>query len=230
MTQDDDPPAAAPRRSVCLYRRGGRHWWRVDADIAADGTLTVTSGDSNEWQAVVSAAHTPALLAALRRGGDLADAVGGDRDDELLARLLKRFGGGDGGQFEAFKACLDAQDIPWVAHFWAGSDFGEPDEATHAPPAPPTAQNTLAALLREALGLVRREGNDFSWSGWTDAGEAAAEIETHLPPLESGGASDTAALAALFAPAGPMQELAMSSGWAAEFLDLARRIEACTSA
>lgn len=221
MNEIRDATLAGPRRSLCIFsRRSGRSWWRVDADIAPDGTLTVTSGDSAEWQAVLRPAAARALLDALRRTGDLGLAVGGDADDELLARLADRFSAGDSGHFEAIKAYLDANGIAFEHRFWASAD----DDRRSPGPAPAKESEPLALLLAAAAELAGRAGNDFSANLWDSAAEAKAEFLS-LAGRAEGGNLPAAEAAFFFTPAGPLQELAMASGWTAEFLALAERVD-----
>ncbi len=220
------PPIFGPRRSLCLYRRSaGRNWWRVDADIAPSGALALTSGDASEWQVIVAAADVPALLRALRREGDLADAVGGDADDELLARLARRFGGEEGKALDAFKTCLADHHIPFETRFWAGDTDDDAGGGVADDP-----RRALAGVLREMTAMVGREEADFTWSSWEDAGAARAELAGLSARLagEPFAVADT--LTVIVAPAGPLQELAMASGWAGDFLALAARADAAIDA
>lgn len=83
-------------------------------------------------------------------------------------------------------------------------------------------------ILREAKELVALADNDFSYSSWLDAEAAVAEIQGHLSGIERG--EDRIASAwAIFAPTGPMQELALSSGWGDEFCLLADRYDRLVS-
>jgi len=85
----------------------------------------------------------------------------------------------------------------------------------------------LATTFREACWWVAQPGNDFSWCSWEDVSEALAEMEAILTPLEAGQLPDDIRhlLRVLFAPTGPLQELSLSSGWAAQFLVLADRVD-----
>jgi hypothetical protein len=88
-------------------------------------------------------------------------------------------------------------------------------------------QNTieLLAILDEAIGLVSLPDNNFAFSSWAGAGEAAGEIQmyrseilrddfTHLPRLE-----------VIFGPTGPLQELSLDSDWSTTFLELAEKFD-----
>lgn len=84
-------------------------------------------------------------------------------------------------------------------------------------------------VLREARALVSRPGNDFLWSSWEDADDAVREIDRHLAAVGQDPVR-TSSMAAIFAPTGPMQEVALSSGWGEEFGALARRFDAIETA
>ena len=83
----------------------------------------------------------------------------------------------------------------------------------------------LIAVLEEAKALVARPGNDFSWSSWGDEAAALAELDGLVAELAAGAMPDRVTLNVVFAATGPLQELAMSSGWAETFLRLAERYD-----
>lgn len=81
----------------------------------------------------------------------------------------------------------------------------------------------LLAVLDEVRNLLARPDNDFSWSSFLDAEAALAEVDGLAARLRAGKAPAT--LTVLFAPTGPIQETALSSGWGDEFLVLAERFD-----
>jgi len=91
----------------------------------------------------------------------------------------------------------------------------------------------LIDVLLEARTLLSRPDNDFSRSTWDDAAEAVAEIDAALKRVR---ADDVApgrmpiAITVLFAPTGPLQEVALSSGWGDEFLAVADRFDTAIAA
>ena len=85
---------------------------------------------------------------------------------------------------------------------------------------------TLLDIFQRARDLVARPENDFSWSSWRDADDALEEIDTILLRLQAGDVPDKVDMSILFAPTGPMQELALSSGWGNRFLGLASEFDA----
>ena len=86
------------------------------------------------------------------------------------------------------------------------------------------AAEGLLAVLAETRSLLARPGNEFTWSRWTDGREALAELDALIAGVRAGNGSKMA-LASLFAPAGPIQDVSLSSGWAPEFLALAERFD-----
>jgi hypothetical protein len=89
-----------------------------------------------------------------------------------------------------------------------------------------SARAEMIAVLHEARELLGRPDNDFTWSSWEDAPAARAEIDDLLSRLLAGDIPMQGALAILFAPTGPMQEVSLSSGWGDEFCALADRYDA----
>ncbi|MHB8879675.1 MAG: hypothetical protein ACYC8T_38795 [Myxococcaceae bacterium] len=84
-------------------------------------------------------------------------------------------------------------------------------------------------MLCAATSLLRRPDNDFAWSSWGDADEAASEIESLMKRIEKGDIPRET-LEVIFAATGPMQEVSLSSGWAGEFLELAARFDSAMGA
>jgi hypothetical protein len=82
----------------------------------------------------------------------------------------------------------------------------------------------LTALLAETRALLARPDNDFAWSSFQDAAAALTELDALIAAVRAGAVPY--ALHTLFAPTGPIQEVAISSGWGEEFLALADRLDA----
>lgn len=97
-----------------------------------------------------------------------------------------------------------------------------------ADPAPATdpGRRELLAVLRDTRALLALPDNEFAWSGWEDGAAALAEVDALMRQIESGRRAPTLLVSVLFAPTGPLQETALSSGWGDEFLALARRCDA----
>lgn len=80
----------------------------------------------------------------------------------------------------------------------------------------------LVHVFEDAKRLLSRSENDYSYSSWEDNADAIAEIDAILAALRTG---ELPRSAILFAPTGPMQEVAICSGWGGDFLDLADRYD-----
>ena len=131
--------------------------------------------------------------------------------------------------------------LPW--HVYGGSFFGhagrrgtgriEVDAMAAAdppPPVEPAARAVLVQVLRDARALLARPDNDFDWSSWLDAEHALREVDGLIGELEGGGLPPRGAIEILFLPTGPMQEVALSSGWGDAFLAVADRYDAAAAA
>ena len=71
--------------------------------------------------------------------------------------------------------------------------------------------SALLAVLADVRAMLARPGNDHTWSSFLDAGTALAEIDEAVAVVRAGG--PPAACGVLLAPTGPIQEVALSSGW-----------------
>lgn len=72
---------------------------------------------------------------------------------------------------------------------------------------------------------MARPGNDFTWSSWRDGEHALGELDEIAAGLASGFRLQAHRIGVVFAPTGPMHELAVSSGWSAEFGALADEVD-----
>lgn len=88
----------------------------------------------------------------------------------------------------------------------------------------------LLDIFQRARDLVARPENDFAWSSWRDFEHALDEIDGLVSRLQTGELPTTSEMSVLFAPTGPMQELALSSGWGNRFLQLATEFDAAIEA
>jgi len=83
----------------------------------------------------------------------------------------------------------------------------------------------LLAVLDDVRAALRRPDNDFSWSSFGDMDAALSEIDGLVAKIRFDEPVPVL-LRVLFAPTGPIQEVALSSGWGDEFLALADRFDA----
>ncbi|WP_433064191.1 hypothetical protein [Dactylosporangium sp. CS-033363] len=82
----------------------------------------------------------------------------------------------------------------------------------------------LLAVLADVRVLLARPGNDFAWSSFLDRDAALTELDALTERVRTSGEVPSA-LRILFAPTGPIQEVAISSGWGDAFLTLADRFD-----
>lgn len=85
--------------------------------------------------------------------------------------------------------------------------------------------SAVLAVLGEVRELLARPDADYGWSSFLDAETALAEVDGIADAVRSGRPTP-ALLSLLFAPTGPLQEVAISSGWGDEFVALADRFDA----
>ena len=89
-----------------------------------------------------------------------------------------------------------------------------------------SATAALLDIFQRARDLVALPQNDFAWSSWRDADDASQEIDAIISRLQGGERHLLVEMSIIFAPTGPMQELALSSGWGKRFLGLASEFDA----
>lgn len=87
----------------------------------------------------------------------------------------------------------------------------------------------LLAVLRETRVMLARPENDFAWSSCNNTAAALAELDGLIGRLQGGWLHRTE-VEHFFAPTGPLQETAISSGWGDRFLELADRCDAALEA
>ena len=83
----------------------------------------------------------------------------------------------------------------------------------------------LVHVLESVIELVQIPDNDFCWSYWEDSDEATKEITHLLNIAKLYVLPERVEVGVLFAPAGPLQELSLSSGWAEPFLKVAEKYD-----
>jgi hypothetical protein len=208
------------------------------------------AGDWDTWSLATSAgfglvapmaiALTDRRFLMLRIGTPVGLGIGGavrgllgeipvERIVEMHAQML-RIGRSlfvTSGPVRVYFAGNIAADLRGIAAAFAGLASPPPP-----PPPPPREREddrertALIGVLESARTLLLRPDNDFTWSSWRDAEHALAEVDGHLKRLRAGGALGTRAMAIVFLPTGPLQEVAVSSGWGDAFLELADRFDA----
>lgn len=88
------------------------------------------------------------------------------------------------------------------------------------------SKQELVDVLRAACELVRRPGNDFTWSTWADADGAVMELSAYIITIEAGWVPPRMQMAVVFAATGPLHEVGRAGGWLEEFRAIAARFDA----
>ena len=83
----------------------------------------------------------------------------------------------------------------------------------------------IVAVLEKIVDLLRRPDTNVAWSHYRDAEDALADMNQHIAKLRGGDTSSMSSLKLLFAPTGPLQEIAISNHWGTEFLSLTIRFD-----
>ncbi len=87
----------------------------------------------------------------------------------------------------------------------------------------------MLRVLAEVRELLAQPDNDYSWSSFLDNDAALEEIDAIVAEIQSTGHAPLM-LRVLFAATGPIQEVAISSGWGDTFLLVADRFDAAWAA
>lgn len=87
----------------------------------------------------------------------------------------------------------------------------------------------MLTVLAEIRELLAQPDNDYSWSSFLDNDAALEEIDAIVTEIQSTGHAPLM-LRVLFAPTGPIQEVAISSGWGETFLVVADRFDVAWAA
>ncbi|MEV5836947.1 hypothetical protein [Nocardia sp. NPDC052112] len=84
----------------------------------------------------------------------------------------------------------------------------------------------IADLLDRVLAIVATEPQDLSWqSRYAEHGEIVDDLTDHAARLRQGDSSRLSDLRYLFAPTGPLCEIAASSGWLVSYTELGNRFD-----
>lgn len=87
----------------------------------------------------------------------------------------------------------------------------------------------LLSVLEEVREKVNDLGADFLTSSWPGPVEATAELTSLIDALRAATMPEAGRLKIVFAPTGPLQEVAERSGWGTQFLNLANRLDSAMS-
>jgi hypothetical protein len=85
----------------------------------------------------------------------------------------------------------------------------------------------ITSLIKEIIEIIQLPSTNTDFSEWDTPLDAVNHFNRILKELESDGGKTTAIakLKIIFAPTGSLQDLAISSGWGNEYLDLAEKFD-----
>ena len=83
----------------------------------------------------------------------------------------------------------------------------------------------VLAVLDEVIDRLGRQDADYSYSSFASPESGIAEIDGYRDQFRA-GVLRPVMLPLLFAPTGPIQEVAISSGWGDRFAELEAQIDA----
>ena len=84
----------------------------------------------------------------------------------------------------------------------------------------------LAAIVNELLEIVRAHPQDLDWQPYyEDQPELLRDLHDHAERIRSGDADRLPELKFSLLPTGPLNEIALSSGWGAAYVRLANEFD-----
>ena len=86
-------------------------------------------------------------------------------------------------------------------------------------------QKVLIEILEAVKKLILEPRTEILWSTFDSKDELIFEINTHIQKLKNKDFSKIKELILLFAPTSDLQEIALSSGWSDDYLNLSGRFD-----
>jgi hypothetical protein len=83
----------------------------------------------------------------------------------------------------------------------------------------------LADIVDRLIAICGASPQHVDWAGCRDQAELLEDLRDHARRLRTGDAARLRELRVLFLPTGPLQDIAIDSGWHDEYLVLARRAD-----
>lgn len=83
----------------------------------------------------------------------------------------------------------------------------------------------LIKVLESVREFITMPATDVTWSHFDSKEEVIDDLNEHIRLLKSNDFTKITELTILFAPTGDLQEIALSSGWAEEYLIVAERFD-----
>jgi hypothetical protein len=83
----------------------------------------------------------------------------------------------------------------------------------------------LLAIVNEVIAICNASPQYVDWAGYRDQGELLEDLQDHARRLGTGDTSRLRELHVLFLPSGPLQDIAIDSGWHDKYMTLASRFD-----
>ena len=83
----------------------------------------------------------------------------------------------------------------------------------------------LLEIVSKVITVCEVSPQYVDWAGYRDQDELLADLRDHASRLRAGDTSRLAELRVLFLPTGPLQDIAIDSGWSDTYMRLASRFE-----
>lgn len=83
----------------------------------------------------------------------------------------------------------------------------------------------LLEIVNEVIEICEVSPQHIDWAGYRDQAELLEDLRDHVRRLHAGDTSGLSELRVLFLPSGPLQDIAIDSGWHNKFMTLASRFD-----
>jgi hypothetical protein len=83
----------------------------------------------------------------------------------------------------------------------------------------------LAGILNDVVAVCEASPQNVDWAGYEDQSELLEDLRQHIRRLRTGDLRGLSDLRVLFLPTGPLQDIAIDSGWHEIYLVLASRFD-----
>lgn len=83
----------------------------------------------------------------------------------------------------------------------------------------------LLDVVNEVIAICEASPQHVDWAGYQDQGELLEDLHDHARRLRAGDTSRLSELRVLFLPSGPLQDIAIDSGWHNKYMTLASRFD-----
>jgi hypothetical protein len=87
----------------------------------------------------------------------------------------------------------------------------------------------LLDIVNEVIAICESSTQHVDWAGYEDQDELLEDLREHARRLREGDTSRLRELRVLFLPTGPLQDIAIDSGWVDQYMNLSSRFDALIS-